>query len=113
VTIFTVPAGKRAVVEYYNGFANFANVVAAGQVALVDLRTTVAGQVGLNYLPPTPPAVSNFSAPGAGTSWGQQVRLYADAGTTILGDGLPTTTASPFYFTFNISGYLIDVPLTR
>src|SRR5215831_19236684 len=113
-TIFTVPAGKRAVVEYYNGFANFANVSAAGQVALVGLRTTVAGQVGLNYLPPTPPAVSNFSAPGAGTSWGQQVRLYADAGTTILGDGLPTNipTASPYNFTFNIRGYLVDVPFT-
>jgi len=66
VTIFTVPAGKRAVVEYFNGFASFTN--AGGQVALVGLRTTVAGQVGLNYLPPTPPAVSNFSAPGAGTS---------------------------------------------
>jgi hypothetical protein len=113
VTIFTVPAGKRAVVEYYNGSANFANVAAAGQVFLVDLRTTVAGQAHTHYLPPTPPAVSNLTGPGAGTSWGQQVRLYADSGTTILGDGLPSITASPFNLTFNISGYLVDVPLTR
>jgi hypothetical protein len=64
VTIFTVPAGKRAVVEYFNGFASFTN--AGGQVASVGLRTTVAGLVGFNNLPPTPPAVSNLNGPGAG-----------------------------------------------
>ena len=107
VTIFTVPAGKRAVVEYFNGFASFTN--AGGQVASVGLRTTVAGLVGFNNLPPTPPAVSNLNGPGAGTSWGQQVRLYADSGTTIEGTGIPSTTASSYSFQFNISGYLVDV----
>jgi len=120
VAIFTVPAGKRAVVEYFNGFANFTDVAAAGQVALVALRTTVAGIPPsqpngaplplLHNLPTTPPAVSNLNAPGAGICWGQQVRLYADSGTTIDGTGIPSTTESSYSFQFNISGYLVDVP---
>jgi hypothetical protein len=110
VTIFTVPAGKRAVLEYFSGSASY--VVAAGQVALVALGTTVAENRVINNIPPTPPAVSNFGAPGAGTSWGQQVRLYADSGTAINGSGLPTPITSAYSFQFNISGYLVDVPFT-
>jgi len=107
VDIFAVPAGKRAVVEYFSGSAQNLN---AGQVVDGSLITASSGKrIGI---PLTSPAVAFPGSVGAVTSWGLQVRAYADSGTTIIGLAEPSAApATPFVISFAISGYLVDVPL--
>jgi hypothetical protein len=106
VTIFTVPTGKRAVIEYFSGIA----ILPVGLVVSPFLHTT---QIGLgtrsHFVPTTSPAYPN--APSGITTWGQQVRLYADPGTAIDGSGIASASAG-FTVDFTISGYLVDVPFT-
>jgi hypothetical protein len=97
-TLFNVPAGKRAVIEYFSGVVS----VGTGQVASMALTF---GTPPVSHLMPqtSPELFSSF-----GTSWGQQLRLYADSGPiTAFGGGSGTGAVS---FAFSISGYLVDVP---
>jgi hypothetical protein len=109
VDVFTVPAGKRAVIEYFSGVAR----IDAGQVALLDVTMVTAGFPIDQFLALTTPAVIFPSPVGPSTTWGQQVRWYADPGTIVniqANQNGPATTI--FVFTFRISGYFVDVPLT-
>ncbi len=100
---FTVPAGKRLVIE----FASMEVVLAQGRVALAGLTTVVNGVNGSHWL--------NFTSAGPAGGFpisyiaSQEVRIYADPGTQVLfnflddigGDGVMHAS---------ISGYLVDVP---
>ncbi|MBA3354685.1 MAG: hypothetical protein H0U18_01850 [Pyrinomonadaceae bacterium] len=101
-TIYTVPAGKRLVIEY----ASMAAEIPVGQVASWNISTFVGGRLERNRFPQTSPAVAfnNVSA----TEAGQQVRIYADPGTNVEAGGIPNSGSGSFYFT--ISGHLVDVP---
>jgi hypothetical protein len=100
---FSVPMGKRAVIEYFSGIVS----VPVGIVITPALNVSIGGQGVDHQLPTTPPAYGT-GARGS-ISWGQQVRLYADPGTLIVGEA---NASAPAIITggFTISGYLVDVP---
>jgi hypothetical protein len=96
--IFSVPAGKRAVIEYFSGGAS----VGTGRTATPEL---LIGAMTY-FVPQTSPQADFLLA-----TWGQQVRLYADSG-PISCLGVGSGGAGAVAFTFSISGYLVDVPFT-
>jgi hypothetical protein len=97
-TIYSVPAGKRLVIEY----VSFQARVPFGQVAYMSIT-------GGPYFPFSQPAVS---FPGANVvRFAEQVRLYSEPGTTLVVQGERTGSGlSSTNFSFFISGYLVDVP---
>ncbi len=101
-TIYTVPAGKRLVIEY----ASMVAEIPVGQVASWTISTFVGGRLERHRFPQTPPSVA-FNNVNA-TESGQQVRIYADPGTNVKAGGIPNSGSGPF--TFTISGHLVDVP---
>jgi hypothetical protein len=113
--IYTVPAGKRLVIEYVSAEA----CLLPGVAALFSISTSVGGQYVTHYLPGTPPANSPGSvqfgcnaSPSSFVTAGAQVRIYADAGTTIQGEAARNPVTGVINADLAISGYLIDVPLT-
>lgn len=93
-SIYSVPAGKRLVIEHVSGriFGNEVNVV-------VELRTTVGGVLGRHVLPLT--SVNQTVA-----AFGQEFRGYADSGTDVFfaaGGLVPPSVRG------TISGRLVDV----
>jgi hypothetical protein len=115
-TIYTVPAGKRLVIEY----ASMRVCILPGQSATLEIATTVGGQSASHYLNGTPPAAGpgtvaigcNSGTPSSEVATGQQVRIYADAGTGVVVTGSRNGNVGTASFHFSISGYLVDVPLT-
>jgi hypothetical protein len=103
-TIYTVPAGKRLVIEYASMRAN----IPVGEVAELLIDTVVGDKVVRNGLPPTAPSVAflGFSA----ANMGQQVRLYADPGTIVNVEAFRSASGNEASFDFTISGHLVDVP---
>ena len=114
-TIYTVPAGKRLVIEY----ASLGVCILPGQSATLNIATTTSGQSANHYLNGTPPAagpgtaaIGCNSGPSSFVATGQQVKIYADAGTGVVVTGDRNSTDGSANFHFSISGYLVDVPLT-
>jgi hypothetical protein len=109
---FTVPAGKRAVIEYFSG--SVTGLFSTGTV-VGSFLTTVLGHQGFNnFVPPISALVFPDGPGGFGSAfWGQQVRLYADPGSIIQAGALVSNGASvTFNLLCTISGYLVDVPFT-
>jgi hypothetical protein len=102
---FTVPAGKRLVIEYASMHAS----IPAGEVAELAIGTTVAGTFVEHVLPLTPPSMP-FAAGGLVARVGQVVRLYADPGTVIFLNVGRSGVGTPTNFSVSISGHLVDVP---
>lgn len=115
-TIYTVPAGKRLVIEY----ASMRVCILPGQSATLSIATQVGDQAVFHYLNGTPPAAGpgtfaigcNSSLPSSEVAVGEQVKIYADAGTTVVLTGSRNSTTGSASFQFSISGYLVDVPFT-
>ena len=115
--IYTVPVNKRLVIEY----ASMNVCVLPGQSAQFSISTSVGGTSATHYLNTAPPAASpgssaigcNSAAASSTTAVGQQIRLYADPGTTVTVEGARANGVNGNQaFSFSISGYLVDVPLT-
>ena len=109
VTLFTVPAGKRLVIEHASGFVQ----LPAGAQALYTLRTAVAGTY-LGGAPYPNVALDHLLGPaaqaGATFSVSNALRLYADPGTTVVFHVDVETAVSGIDYVFaNISGYLVDL----
>jgi hypothetical protein len=103
-TVYTVPAGKRLIVEYASITAN----IPPGKVARWRLFANNGGQqVELNFPLTQPPVI--FGVLSQSTA-GQQVRLYADAGSEVRMNGTTSDNGTPSNYIFSISGYLVDVP---
>ncbi len=102
---FTVPAGKRLVIEYASMHAS----IPVGEVAELSIVTSVAGTFVEHVLPLTPPSVP-FAAGGLVARVGQVVRLYADPGTVVFVNVGRSGVGSPTNFSVSISGHLVDVP---
>ena len=99
-----VPAGKRLVIEYASGEA----FLPTGQKGLLSVLTIVNGAKTYTRHHLATVTIGNFGAPAYFLA-GQVVRLYADAGNTVMlradrdaptGDGLAR---------LSISGYLVDL----
>ena len=107
-TIYTVPEGKRLVIEFVTMDARLPT---SGEVAQLIIRTTGIGPDGVYHLPLTAPAVDFFGEQVISAPLAQQVRIYADAGTSVVMKGRHNLTApaQSGSFTFSLSGYLVDV----
>lgn len=103
-TLTTVPAGKRLVIEMVEANLHFGGT--GVQNLQVFVGTTVGGaSINHGVLPTL--AGSVF---GDNYVVSQQVRLYADPGTTVSAfTDSNTVTAIPVSF-FAISGYLVNLP---
>ena len=104
VTIFTVPLGKRLVIEYVSMGAT----IPPSQGATLTIDTFAGGAEATHLFPLSPPAVPILGT--TRTFLGQQVRIYADPGKTVLVQALRTSTAGNATFEFSISGYLVNLP---
>jgi hypothetical protein len=99
VPLYTVPAGKRAVIEYLSGSGN---CNAQAGVGMVTLNTLVGG-IGGYY---------NAGVQSVGDcNWivNLPLRAYADPGTVVTANiwSFQTTTAAA---TLTVSGHLVNIP---
>ncbi len=103
--ILTVPAGKRLVVEFVNGFCEVLGSTTTLQY--VQLRTAIGSEYANHYFTLTP--VSPPVATGNRYTFTQQTRIYADpetgVGLGLKGDG---PDGRRCYVT--ISGQLVTAP---
>ena len=113
LTIYTVPPGKRLVIEY----ASMNACLLPGQTIELQIETELCSQFVTHNLPSvstvTPGAgVIACNAPSASTqvSSGEVVHLYADPGTPVLATGLRDSNTGLTSFSFSISGHLVDFP---
>ena len=104
VTLTTVPAGKRLVIEYVALTAN----VPSGQILTLSVVTTVLNSSGSTDFPL---AVVSQGSDGFKNYFAvsQLVRLYADAGTDVTATCNRSATTIAGTCTFAISGYFVDV----
>jgi hypothetical protein len=103
--IYTVPQGKRLVIE----FASMEATLTADQKAQLKLDTTAGGATVTHNFPLTPPAVV-FQGEAVVSTLAQQVRLYADGGTSVEIKARRNNIGPAFlaFFRVSISGYLVD-----
>jgi len=104
-TVYTVPAGKRLVIEFV---AMRARGIPVGTAARLEIITIAGGQEAIFDFPFSAPVPESF---GEGNI-AQVVRIYADAGTRVLTAGFRSGESNDFNsnFTFSISGYLVNIP---
>ena len=107
--IYTVPAGKRLVIEYVSGFVR----LPAGAQAILELVTAVDGTYlgGVKYSEqPLDHVLGPVTQAGNSFSVATSLRLYADPGTTVTFHvDVETPIASIDYALARISGYLVDL----
>jgi hypothetical protein len=97
VANFTVPAGKRLVIEYYSSQAQDTSGGGAG----LTLSTTAGGNE-VAYLVYTNSNTTNVV--------NQVTRIYADPGTIVQAFAFNPGTGHSCAASINISGYLVNVP---
>lgn len=106
---FTVPAGKRLVIEQVSAQANVTSIAPTKQVTLY-VSATAGGTVAAYYFTGTD--VGEFA--GTGRDWvvaSSQTRSYADAGTTVSITAFRSYTDNySDTINFYLSGYLVNVP---
>jgi len=103
VEIYTVPEGKRLVIEFVSMLA----VVPSGQQASLDIGTKVNGQFSHFHIPYSQPALGGSAV--AVTNIAQQLRIYADPGTTV-GVNCASTSSKGATFDISFAGYLVNIP---
>ena len=103
--IYTVPEGKRLVIE----FVSMEAILTADQKAQLKIETTAGGANVTHNFPLTPPAVV-FQGEAVVSTLAQPVRLYADAGTSVEIKARRNNIGPAFkaFFRVSISGYLVD-----
>ena len=103
--IYTVPQGKRLVIEYASMEASLTD----DQVAQLKIETIAGGTNVTHHFPVTAPAVV-FQGEAVVATLAQQVRLYADAGTSVEIKARRNNVGPAFlaFFRVSISGYLVD-----
>jgi hypothetical protein len=115
-TFYTVPAGKRLVIEYASMDIG---CILPGQAVTLAITTTTNG-VDATHFAMAPAAAGpgvtaiacNLPSASSITAVGQVVRLYADAGTFVSVAANRNSNVGQMDATISISGYLMDVPLT-
>jgi hypothetical protein len=106
-TSFTVPDGKRLIIEFYSGTSSS---LSPCMVSALRITTELSGEPQTHTLLPVPVLFNDPSIVNAYT-FSQQTRLYADPGTTVS-FFLTTTPEMPDCgpsFRGVFSGHLIDV----
>ena len=104
--LYTVPVGKRLVVEYFSVSAR----LPAGDTARFSLAGNTVGRE--HFLPLLPPAAADAEAGfSALTSGGQVVRMYFEPLDAVRGTAIRFGSVGfgPDSFQFKITGYLMNV----
>jgi hypothetical protein len=105
--LYTVPAGKRLVIQYLQGTVDYPNTIAR---PLLEILTTVGGSQQQWVVETTNPGVSGASG-FVNFNGSKQVSLYADAGSTVaLFVGQAASSTSATVGDLIISGVLVDMP---
>jgi len=111
--MYTVPAGKRLVIEFVS-VSTF--VLPPGQKLFVDVEVVDVSDGQTTYdINLAPTLVGTFTV-GAGGNQGdrsaisQQTRLYANAGDTVRGFAQKNDAVGAGQATITVMGYLVDVP---
>ena len=109
-----VPAGKRLVIEHVSARAVL-SFGAQTPFVFFSISTTVAGVTVEHVLNVPQVFLFNCGSCGGATeainSISQEMKLYADAGTTVQATAFSfSITGSPIDLNFAISGYLEDAP---
>ena len=99
--VYTVPSGKRAVVEYVSAQCP---QFPSGFGCAGFVQTTLNGVMVSHSLRAVPASNGTFNTVG------QQVRIYGDAGTVITAGGYSTGGPATGTINLAISGYLVDLP---
>ena len=104
-TVYTVPSGKRLVIEFVTMNAR---VPSSGSVAQLTIRTAADRTY---FLPQTAPGVDYLGEQENSARLAQQVRIYVEPGMSVVMKGrhnlaAPAQSAA---FDFTLSGYLVDV----
>ena len=101
-TLYTVPNGKRLVIEYFSAYAGTGSVGESFRAVLFNPAENVP--VALPLIPP--------SIPGAGgiTSGGQAVRMYVPANQVVRGNADRSGGSGTSSYFFTIVGHLVNVP---
>lgn len=106
IPLYTVPPGKRLVIEYFSGEC----FMPTGRTAVASVRYLGAGRLLQHWLTMSPPATSGSALPF--TSFGGPLRAYVDPGVPVeaivVTDGAITDSGSGCNAT--ISGHLVSVP---
>lgn len=108
---FQVPAGKRLVIEQLSGEASV--VSSSGTVPRFLIASFAGGAVASGYAPAT--YVGNDLGMAPAVYANQQLRMYADPGTTVSVEVQRSTDNVGGYsghvnFTVSVTGYLVDIP---
>jgi hypothetical protein len=103
---YTVPAGKRLVIEYVSGFYLLPTDATLQPVNSIHIGTVVNNQSYAHY------ALAHRSTIDTANSRthytvGQSLRIYADPGTQVELQGIPNNI---IVVSITFSGYLVDVP---
>jgi len=103
--LYTVPAGKRLVIQY----ASMEAALPVGQTARMSIQILIGGGHFTHVLPMSAPTLPGFFTGAHYTSVAQRVRIYADEGQTVRAwvqrsDGSNGSGSA----TFAISGYQRD-----
>jgi hypothetical protein len=101
---YTVPSGKRLVIEFVTMNARVPSSIAVSQLTILAGGRTY-------FLPQTPPNVDYLGEQENSARLAQQVRIYVEPGMSVVMHGrhnqiLPAQSAA---FDFTLSGYLVDV----
>jgi hypothetical protein len=97
VASYTVPAGKRLVMEYYSAQLT---QYPSGGYAYMYLDNTAGGNT--NYWKVIPPSSTTVPI-------NQQTRMYADAGTSVTAE-VTQSSGTSCGGNINVSGYLVNYP---
>lgn len=101
---FTVPDGKRLVIEYVSGTLDGGASCTANYVFITTTITVAEeAQILSHIFPPTP--ISSLRA-----VFGQQTRIYSDPNTVVSARLNTNPNNCDSSFVAYISGYLVDVP---
>jgi len=109
LAVYTVPAGKRLVIEHVSGFAR----LPVGAQAILEIVTAVDGTYlgGVKYSEqPVDHVLGPVTQAGNSFSVSSSLRLYADPGTTVTFHvDVETPNGTIDYALVRISGYLVDL----
>jgi hypothetical protein len=104
---FTVPGGKRLVIEYVSASGN----VPFGQNLLFALKTCVNDSCAVHFLVPSRFTFARVTTPdGELIRTRQWMRVYADGGTEVMVSARRSGNWGGGSATLSISGYLVELP---
>jgi hypothetical protein len=107
--VYTVPAGKRLVIEYVSGFVR----LPVGAQAILEIVTAVDGTYlgGVKFSEqPIDHVLAPVTQAGNSFSVANSLRLYADPGTTVTFHvDVETPNGTIDYALVRISGYLVNL----